>query len=258
MGISGIAFGTVLIHIIGTIYFFLKLSKEKLINRSGFEEILPQMKIYKEIFRQAAPASANTITVAVGIFVITFFISKFGQAAVAAYGIATRIEQIVLIPIIGLTIATVTLAGQNFGAGIFSRVKKTYVTSLRYGLSAITAGVVLLFAFAPYFFKFFIRDEEIVRIGTEYVRIAVFVYWSYIILYISIATLQGLKRPTFAMFIGLFRQIIAPVIIFYFLTQVYNVGLLGIWWGIFGITWFSAIIAFVYVRTVFREVEFGK
>jgi len=255
MGISGIAFGTVLIHIIGTIYFFLKLSKEKLINLSGFEEILPQMKIYKEIFRQAAPASANTITIAVGIFIITFFISRFGQSAVAAYGIATRIEQIVLIPIIGLTIATVTLAGQNFGAGIFSRVKKTYVTSLRYGLSTITAGIILLFAFAPYFFEFFTRDKEIILIGTGYVRIAVFVYWAYIILYVSIATLQGLKCPTFAMFIGIFRQIIAPVIIFYFLTQVYKIGLFGIWWGIFGITWFSAIVALVYIRKVFKKIE---
>jgi Na+-driven multidrug efflux pump len=118
--------------------------------------------------------------------------------------------------------------------------------------------VFLLYFFAPYFFQFFTRDAEIVKIGTGYVRIAAFVYWAYIILYISIATLQGLKRPSFAMFIGLFRQIIAPIIVFYALTQIYDVGLYGIWWGIFTITWLSAGVALLYVRKVFREAEFGK
>jgi putative MATE family efflux protein len=258
MGISGIALGTIIIQLGGTIFYFWKLSRDKVINLSDFEKIWPKREIYGEILRQGVPASAGSITIAVGIFVITFFISKFGQSAVAAYGIATRIEQIVLIPNIGLNIAAITLVGQNFGAGMMSRVKEVYKTSLQYGLTLITGGVFLLYLFAPYFFQFFTRDAEIVKIGTEYVRIAAFIYWAYIILYISIATLQGLKRPLFAMFIGLFRQIIAPIIVFYVLTQAYNSGLLGIWWGIFGITWFAAIVALLYIRKVFREAEFGK
>ena len=160
-----------------------------------------------------------------------------------------------LIPNIGLNIAAITLVGQNFGAGLISRVKEVYMASLKYGLVLITGGVFLLYFFAPYVFQFFTRDSEIVKIGTGYIRIAAFIYWAYIILYISVATLQGMKRPLFAMFMGLFRQIVAPVVIFYALTQVYDFGLYGIWWGIFGITWLSAGIAFFFVRRVFHKLE---
>ena len=52
------------------------------------------------------------MTVAAGVFIITLFISKFGQTGAAAFGIATRIEQMVLIPTIGLNIAILTLKGR--------------------------------------------------------------------------------------------------------------------------------------------------
>ena len=50
---------------------------------------------------QGLPASLNMLTIALGIFVITWFVGRFSKEGVAAYGIATRIEQIFLLPIIG-------------------------------------------------------------------------------------------------------------------------------------------------------------
>ena len=73
---------------------------------------------------QGVPASLNMMTVALGIFIITKFLSAFGESTVAAYGAATRIEQIVLLPTIGLNVAALTLAAQNGGAGLFGRVLK--------------------------------------------------------------------------------------------------------------------------------------
>ena len=78
---------------------------------------------------------------------ITFFISKFGPEAVAAYGIATRVEQIALLPVIGINIAALTLISQNLGANKYKRVKETVKKCYQYGLSIMVIGFVAVFSF---------------------------------------------------------------------------------------------------------------
>jgi Na+-driven multidrug efflux pump len=43
--------------------------------------------------------------------------------------------------------------------------------------------------------------------------------------------------------------------VFYLLTEILAFGLLGIWWGIFLVTWSAAIITFFYARRVMHRVE---
>jgi len=85
-------------------------------------------------------------------------------------------------------------------------------------------------------------------------RIDALVFYAYVVLFANVAALQGVKRPMYAIWIGLSRQIVAPVILFYVLVFVLGVGLMGIWWGIFAITWCAAIITIVYTRSVLGRV----
>ena len=68
--------------------------------------------------------------------------------------------------------------------------------------------------------------------------------------------LQGLKKPMFSLYIGLYRQLAAPFLVFTLTTQVFGLGLDGIWWGIFGINWSAAVLAMIFARNkVNRLVE---
>ena len=49
------------------------------------------------------------------------------ELAVAGYGAATRIEQVVLLPILGINTAIISIIAQNFGANNLYRVKETYI-----------------------------------------------------------------------------------------------------------------------------------
>jgi Na+-driven multidrug efflux pump len=71
---------------------------------------------------------------------------------------------------------------------------------------------------------------------------------------VNVAALQGVKRPMYAIWIGLYRQIIAPIIVFYFLTQILDFGLMAIWWAIFSVTWSAALVTLFYTRRLLREV----
>jgi Na+-driven multidrug efflux pump len=188
------------------------------------------------------------VSVAVGIFVITWFISMFSTESVAAYGIATRIEQIVLLPTIGLNIAVLSMTGQNNGARKPGRIRETLHTTMKYGLVMMIVGGLLLFPLAGPMMKAFTNDPIVVAHGVDYLRIAAITLCSYVILFQTVNLLQGLKRPMFALVIGLSRQIIAPFIVFYLLAFKLGMRESGIWWGIFLVTWSAAIITHFFGR----------
>ncbi len=253
LGLQGIALSTVIIQALGVVYLTFKLKQTKLLIRRTAKDLKPKFQFYKEISYQAFPASLNMMTVALGIFIITYFISQFGESAVAAYGIATRIEQILLLPAIGLNFAIISLTGQNNGAKKFERVKETYYKTLKYGLVLMTGAALLLFFLSPFLMRIFTQDQAVIDIAVPYLKIAAFITWAYTILFQTVSLLQGLKRPMFALWIGLFRQIIAPIIIFWLFISVFDFGIFGIWWGVFVVTWIAAFITLMYGYKVFHQ-----
>ena len=58
----------------------------------------------------------------------------------------------------------------------------------------------------------------------------------------------------FAVWIAILRQVITPVVVFILLTRVLGVGLSGIWWGIFAITWSAALFTLFYARRRLRKL----
>jgi Na+-driven multidrug efflux pump len=77
---------------------------------------------------------------------------------------------------------------------------------------------------------------------------------AYLILYVNNSALQGLQKPAFALWIGLFRQILLPVPVFWLLAQGLGWGPSGIWWGVFLVTWSAAAVSLLYTRRVLRLV----
>jgi putative MATE family efflux protein len=255
MGLQGIALATVTIEFIGCIYIFLKARKTGLFSKETIKYLKPELESFKAIAGQAIPASLNLATIGIGIFVITYFISHFGENAVAAYGIATRVEQIALLPTIGLTIAALTIIGQNNGAKRYDRVKETLFTCLRYGVTVMVFGAIAVFFLRKIVMSFFTGNSEVVAIGSHYLIFAAITFLAYPLLFISVSALQGMKRPMYPLWIGLYRQIIAPIIVFYILTHVFNLGISGIWLGVVLITWSAALITLAYVRFVFKKLQ---
>ncbi len=258
LGLAGVALGTVVVQVIGVIYLGYKVRKAGLIGKDyAWRDLRPHLGIYREIAAQGFPAGLSMMTIALGIFIITYFISIFGQGAVAAYGIATRIEQITLLPLIGLNIAVLTLVGQNNGARLFERVRSTYSLSLCIGAVVSLIAAVFLLAFARPLMHLFTSDTNIIATGVSYLRIAAFAAGGYMILFMGDAALRGLKRPLFFLWVGIVRQIVLPAIVFTLLIHVFHTGLLGIWFDIFAIVWAAALVALWYVRHTMTQLGRG-
>jgi putative MATE family efflux protein len=254
MGIQGIALATVIVQAAGLLYMVYRVGRTELFIRIRPRYFIPRKEYFKEIARQGFPASLNMMTVAIGIFIITWFISGYGNDGVAAYGIATRIEQIALLPTIGLNIAVLAIVGQNFGAGHYERIHETYRKSLKYGAIIMSAGMVWVFLLSDLLMKFFTDDPPVIGIGATYLKIAVLMFNSYVLLNVSVAVLQGMKKPMFAVWIGLFRQVLLPVLLFGIFTRVMQSELTAIWWGLVAINWAAAIFSVAYVTRKLRKL----
>ena len=58
----------------------------------------------------------------------------------------------------------------------------------------------------------------------------------------------------YAVWIGIYRQILAPVAVFWILINIFGIGIDAVWWGVFGITWSAAIITAFYAKHVMKKL----
>lgn len=256
LGVLGIAIATIFTNFVGFVYLFYKVLKTKLLEvKHLFYYLKPQPKIFLDIATQGFPASFSMMTIAIGAFIITYFVSHYGESAVAGYGTALRIEQIALIPAIGINIAILTLIGQNNGAKNFERVRETIVVGLRYSFIISTGAFLLIYFGGHYLLRLFTDVPEIIAFGTEYLIIAAFITWAYGIIFVTDSVLRGLKKPLFPLVIGTVRQMILPFPIFYLVTVTFTLGIISIWWSIFAIVWVAALISLWYVFLQVKKLK---
>lgn len=255
LGLAGIALATVLVHCLGVLYLFSQLSKTGSMPSFLLADLIPRWSYFRELFRQGFPAAMNMTTVSLGIFIITWYVGRFGEQAVAAYGIGTRIEQIALLPVMGLNMSTLALTAQNFGAEKIDRIRETVRVSLRYGVLLALSGTAAALLYSRELMGLFTADRSVIDIGVGFLTVEAYVLPAYVLLYISVSAMQGIKMPLFGLIIGLYRQIAGPVFVFHLFTTVIGLGLIGIWWGIFGITWSAALVVVVYVSRTLAKLE---
>ncbi len=253
MGVFGIALATIVIQFLQLIYLFRKCLKSRIGTGFSMIDLMPDPKAMKELLLQAVPVTGQMLTTGVGLLAVTFFMGRHGEAAVAAYGTALRIEQLAMLPMIGLSTAALALVGQNFGAGNMARVRAVSWTALVYGVAMMTVGAVLIWPWRADLMTLFTDDTAVVRLGAAYLGVAVLNFNAYALLIIGSAVLQGMKRPVFAMVIGLFRHVFGPLVVLWLLDPVLGFGLVGIYWGIFGVGWIGALTSLLYVR--YRVLE---
>ena len=211
MGIKGIALATLCSQFVGLIYIIIKVNSTNLKKYLDLECFMPKLSLQKEIFTQAIPAIGSMMFIGLGVFVLLYYVSMYGDYSAGGYGAAIRFEQLFLLPVLGLNASTLALVGQNFGASNFNRILETYKKSILYGtIFMATCGIFIFFS-ADYIMYFFSDDKEIIFYGSTYLKIAAFAGPCYPIFFISSALLQGLKKPNYQMIINLMRMIVLPI-----------------------------------------------
>jgi putative MATE family efflux protein len=243
MGVAGVGVATALIQGMGMIYLGITAFQSDLFKSFQWKMLIPSWRRITQIIHQGLPPALDLSTVSVGGFVVTYFISRFGTEAVGAYGIASRVEGLIWIPLVGLDVATLSLIAQNNGAALYDRMWLTFNTAIRYGLILMAVSGVIVFVFAYQLIGIFTNDPEIIEIGVIYIRIGALALPAKPLGFIGFAALRGIKRPLLPMVMSMIRMIVLPAIVLYILIIQLDLGLTSIWWTIASITVLSGLLA---------------
>lgn len=258
MGVAGIAWATILIQALGGLFMFFTVLRKGYVRLGDLFKQAPQLKIYGEILRQGIPTSFSFMSIALGFFVTTYYLNIYGDVAVAAFGVGTRIEQIALLPAIGLGSAIVSIVGQNYGAGKIDRVQACVRLCVRYGFFLILGASLLLFVFAEWLVGIFTDDVAVIETGTKYIKIMAFIQWSYVVTFTYTGFLQAIKRPGYGFVESIVRKIILPIAVFYVLVSVLEVSLDSFWLGMVCINVTMALVTVFYARWVLKKLVAGE
>ncbi|MEO9684166.1 MAG: MATE family efflux transporter [Tateyamaria sp.] len=232
LGLDGIALATVVSQT-GVMLFVLRaVLKLRVIKGARLHELAPNAGSYREIFAQMIPTASAFIVMFISGFVVQYALKGFGEHALAAYGVALRIEQILLLPVLGMTGALLPIAAQNFGAGNHDRVREALWFCWKLGLVMTIGAAPILWFGGGRAMSLFTDDQAVIDVGVSYLRVDSFLFIVYMMLFSINSFLQALKRPVWTLWISIYRQGVGVALFVWLLIAVFDMGVWGVWLGI--------------------------
>nr|WP_281496175.1 MATE family efflux transporter [Marivita sp. S6314] len=232
LGLSGIAVATILSQTGVMIFLMTRIFALNTMDRVKRDEFIPDWDTYKAIIAQMAPASTAMLVMFVSGFVVQFALKGFGEHAIAAYGVALRIEQILLLPVLGMTGALLPIAGQNYGAKDFDRVRDAVFFCWKIGFAMSAIAMPLLWFGGQYFMRPFTDDPDVIRVGAGYLLVDGFLFPIYMMLFSINSLLQALKQPIYTLWISIYRQGFGVAFFIWVFIGLLGFDVWGVWLGI--------------------------
>lgn len=231
-GFDGLAISTVLSQTGVMLYMLHRVRRLSTLQEVVPRHCLPDARRFREIGMQAMPTSVAFLVMILSAFVVQFALKGIGEHAIAGYGIAIRLEQILLLPIFGVTSALLPIAAQNHGAGQPERVRAAFWTCARIGLAMSALAFPVMWLAGPALMALFSSEAEVIHVGVLYLRVESFLLPAYMMLFLFNGLLQALQHPVWTLWISLYRQAFGIALFTWLFVGLLDMGVLGVWLGV--------------------------
>jgi len=252
MELQGAAIATVISQAIALAISFRVLRKRGLIifERESWTDLAAS---WKRILTIGIPAAITQLIAPVSTGVITGIVATYGTAAVAGFGVASRLEMFALLVIMAMGSALVPFIGQNWGAGNKARVgravKVALVLASGWGAFVWLLSLVVGTSVASVFND----NPDVIETVVSYMRI---VFPSLMLLGVltTVAnSLSALHEPLKSMTLSILRMFVLYVPLAFLGSSL--IGLTGVWWAAFIANIMSGLVAVLWFRHIFRGLE---
>ncbi|UOQ87344.1 MATE family efflux transporter [Gracilibacillus salinarum] len=244
LGVQGAAVATILSQGFAFIYGVVYVVRKKIIPLKW--PLIPQLSEVKLILNLGIPSGLQMAVISAGAAAIISVVAGHGEAAVAGYSAAQRLDSLFLLPAHALSATVNSMAGQNIGVGKWNRVKKIATYGVIYNLAVMLVVAVIISLFAEFGVRLFIQEEDAVQFGASYLMIVAFFYPFLGINFV----LNGIVRASGAMYQVLVLNLLSFWVLRYPLSYLFSkiMGEDGIGYGI-GVSFLiSSIFAFLYYK----------
>lgn len=153
----------------------------------------------RAILRIGLPAAFSNAINPMGLAILTALVALEGDAAVAGFGAAGRLQAFVIVPLLGLSGAIGAIIGQNWGAGRYDRSREA---ALYAGGFCVVYGLVVavgMLAFGEWFAFLFTRDPAVIAEFALYLKIAAWGYAGFGLLIVGNGIMNAVDRASLAL-----------------------------------------------------------
>jgi len=192
LGVAGAAIASLVAVVVGTLWLALYFVKPSAYLHYLPSRWRPDFPLWGRLLRIGLPAGAEFGLMAAYLFLVYKLSRPFGSGAQAGFGIGLRIIQAGFMPVVALGFAVAPVAGQNFGARLPARVKRTFGVGVLLAASVMALwGLVCFFAATP-MLRVFSDDPHVVVVGEEYLRIIAWTFVGSGVIFVSSSMFQAM------------------------------------------------------------------
>ena len=254
MGIRGAALATIISQFFSFVFVMIYIYSGKSQLKVKPHHLVPDKKLLKEIFTVGAPAFARQVGGSMLSIVLNNSLGFYGgDVAITIFGMINRLMMFIFMPLFGVVQGLQPIAGFNYGAGKFDRVREVIKISIRYTTVYTIVGWIIAQTFAPFFLGVFTSDASIVNTGTPILRVVFLAIPVISVQIISSSVFQAFGKAKPAMILSLLRQFILLIPMVLIFPRFF-----GIWgiWAAFPLSDFiSTLISMGLLKSEMNELE---
>ena len=252
MGIKGAALATVIVRAIGLVATLVILIKEGLISikLGRVKEIL---QTWKQVLYIGGPAALTMLITPLSVGVLTRILASYGKEAVAAFGVASRVEMLALMTVGALGSVLIIFVGQNLSKLKFDRIKSALNLSGKFSLLWSILIYVLLIFFGYSIASAFTDDTNVIEIAKSYFLIIGVSYGFQGLSMLSANAYNGLNKPLPSTFFSVLRMLVLYVPLAWLGSHLFGIN--GIFWAGLVANVIVGVMSYWYLFKTVKEVE---
>ncbi len=207
LGLDGAAIAALIARgsiFLGMLYLMRTRLRMLTFNKPKITEL---KKSWSDILHVGMPAAATNAIIPIALGVITAMLAQYGPEAVAGFGVATRIESLMLVLFYAVSAIIGPFVGQNISAGKSDRIFTALRLCRTFCLTAGLAMAVLLAAFSTALPALFSDSPTVNEVATLFLWIAPISYGAYGIVMVMNASFNGMGKPMPAVVISMLRMV---------------------------------------------------
>lgn len=171
MGVAGAGLASTIAVAAGTVLlalYFRTLEKYVHIRPASWR---PRLAIWGRMVNIGLPAGGEFGFMFLYMAVIYWVIRDFGAAAQAGFGLGTRLMQSIFLPAMAIAFATGPIAGQNFGAQQFGRVRETFSAAAKVSVALMAVLTLLCQTRPEWLVRSFTGDPAVIEVASHFLRL---------------------------------------------------------------------------------------
>lgn len=253
LGIAGAAIATVTGQIVAAVMavvFNIKYNRDIHLH---IRQMRLERHIVRQIFQVAVPSILMQSVGSITVFWVNKILLGFTSTAAAVFGIYYKIQSFVFMPVFGLNNGVIPIVAYNYGAGHKDRIAKTMRYGMRYSMSIMTIGFIIIEVMTAQLLGLFNATENLLAIGVPALRIICICFIPAGFSIVASGAFQALNKSIYSLVLAVTRQVVILIPAAYLLALS---GKLTLVWFAFPIAEIgSAVVTVILLKRIWRHLN---